>query len=139
MLFSFLTIENDWNPVTWEDAQKAKRHSTAYRISKKLAEEAAWKFVGEQKPEFDIMTILPALVFGPCEHDMSSLKFLNESNAQIWQIVSEVKNADVPPTKMWEWVDVRNVAVAHVAALQEGVKGNQRFLLGGGEFTWQKV
>jgi len=45
----------------------------------------------------------------------------------------------VPPTLMWQWVDVRDVAEAHVNALDPAVKGNQRFLLGAGEFTWQKI
>ena len=139
ILFRVLAIEIDWNPVTWEDAQTTKQPITAYRASKKFAEKAAWEFIDEKKPGFNIITILPPMVFGPCEHDVSSLPFLNESNAQIWKILSAGENAHVPPTGMWEWVDVRNVANAHIAALEPGVQGNQRFLLGGGEFTWQKV
>ena len=78
------------------------------------------------------------MVFGPCEHDVS-LDSLNESNSQIWRIVSGGKDAKVPPTVMWQWADVRDVAAAHVAAIGDGVEGNQRFLLSGGEFTWQMV
>lgn len=78
------------------------------------------------------------MVFGPCEHDVS-IDSLNESNAQIWRIVSGGRDAKVPPTGVWRWVDVRDVAAAHVAAIKEGVKGNQRFLVSGGEFSWQKV
>lgn len=78
------------------------------------------------------------MVFGPCEHDVT-LATLNESNAQIWKILSGGKEGVVPPTGMWQWVDVRDVAEAHVNALDPAVKGNQRFLLGAGEFTWQKV
>lgn len=78
------------------------------------------------------------MVFGPMEHDVT-LESLNESNAQIWRIISGGKDATVPPTGVWRWVDVRDVATAHVAAIEPGVKGNQRFLVSGGEFTWQKV
>jgi nucleoside-diphosphate-sugar epimerase len=139
MAIHVLTIEKDWNPVTWEDAQTTTEQITAYRASKTFAEKAAWKFVNDKKPEFDLITFQPPMVFGPLKHHVPPLDSLNESNALICGIVSAGKNADVPPTGMWEWVDVRNVATAHVAALEQGVKGNQRFLLGGGEFTWQKV
>jgi len=78
------------------------------------------------------------MVFGPCEHDVK-LDSLNESNAQIWRIVSSGRDGTVPPTGMWGWVDVRDVAAAHVAAIDDKVKGNRRFLVSGGEFSWQKV
>jgi len=78
------------------------------------------------------------MVFGPCEHDVK-LDSLNESNAQIWRIVSSGREGTVPPTGMWRWVDVRDVAAAHVAVIDDKVKGNQRFLVSGGEFSWQKV
>jgi nucleoside-diphosphate-sugar epimerase len=68
-----------------------------------------------------------------------TLESLNESNAQIWRIVSGGKDEKVPPTGNWRWVDVRDVAAAHVAAIDPSVKGNQRFLVSGGEFSWQKV
>jgi len=94
--------------------------------------------VEEQKPHFDIITINPPMVFGPMEHDVT-LESLNESNAQIWRIISGGKDAKVPPTGTWGWVDVRDVAAAHVASIESGCKGNQRFLLCAGDFTWQKV
>ena len=72
------------------------------------------------------------------EHDVT-LESLNESNAQIWRIISAGKDGKVPPTGVWRWVDVRDVAAAHVASIEPGVKGNQRFLVADGEFTWQKV
>jgi len=78
------------------------------------------------------------MVFGPCEHDVT-LDSLNESNSQIWRIISGGKDKEVPPTGVFRWVDVRDVATAHVAALEEKVKGNQRFLVSGGEFSWQRV
>ena len=111
---------------------------TAYRASKKFPEQAVWDFIQEQEPQFDVITIQPPMVFGPCEHDVT-LATLNESNAQIWKVISGGKNGVVPATGMWQWVDVRNVAEAHVKALGPAVKGNQRVLLGAGEFTWQKV
>ena len=77
-------------------------------------------------------------MFGPCEHDVT-LETLNESNSQLWRIVSGGADAKVPPTGVWRWVDVRDVAMAHVSAIEPSVEGNQRFLISGGEFTWQRV
>jgi nucleoside-diphosphate-sugar epimerase len=131
-------VESDWNPITWEEAQTTKTHSTGYRASKKFAEKAAWEFMDEFHPHFDIITIQPPLVFGPCQHDVT-LNNLNESNAQVWRIISGGKNAIVPPTTVYRFVDVRDVAAAHVAAIDLSVKGNQRFLISSGEYTWQRV
>lgn len=78
------------------------------------------------------------MVFGPCEHDVT-LESLNESNDQIWRIISSGPDTKVPPTSSFRWVDVRDVASAHVAAIDPSVKGNQRFLISGGEFSWQEV
>jgi nucleoside-diphosphate-sugar epimerase len=130
--------EKDWNPITWDEALKTDQHITGYRASKTFAEKAAWDFLDEKKPHFDIITIQPPLVFGPYEHDVT-LETLNESNSQIWRIISSGPDAIVPPTAVFRWVDVRDVATAHVNAIYFSVKGNQRFLVSGGEFTWQKV
>jgi nucleoside-diphosphate-sugar epimerase len=92
----------------------------------------------ENKPHFDIITIQPPMVFGPCEHDVT-IESLNESNAQIWRIITSGKEGKVPPTSNFRWVDVRDVATAHVSAISDEVKGNQRFLVSGGEFSWQRV
>lgn len=54
--------------------------------------------------------------------------------------MSSGKDAKVPPTGVWRWVDVRDVAAAHVVAINLSVKGNQRFLVcGEEEFSWQKA
>jgi nucleoside-diphosphate-sugar epimerase len=133
-----IDAENDWNPITWPEAESTTVTITAYRASKTLAERSAWKFLEEHHPHFDIITILPPLVFGPCIHDVQ-LSTLNESNSQIWALVSGTEDVVVPPTGQWRWVDVRDVAAAHVNALEPHVQGNQRFLVSGGEFTWQRV
>ena len=41
----------------------------AYRASKVMAERAAWEFVKEKQPRFDIVTICPPLVIGMLQHD----------------------------------------------------------------------
>ncbi|KAG9052571.1 methylglyoxal reductase (NADPH-dependent) gre2, partial [Serendipita sp. 407] len=46
--------EEDWNPVTEEEALTADG-ITVYRASKTFAEKAAWKFMEEKKPSFDLV------------------------------------------------------------------------------------
>lgn len=51
-----------------------------YNASKKLAEEAAWHFMEENKPVFDLTVINPDIVIGPMLHPVSGPKSINESN-----------------------------------------------------------
>ena len=56
--------------------------------SKTCAERAAWEFVEKQKPNFDLVTLCPPLVFGPVIHSLKSLDELNTSNKRIWGLLS---------------------------------------------------
>jgi nucleoside-diphosphate-sugar epimerase len=49
--------EEDWNPVTWDEACNSDNPTAVYCASKKFAELAGFKFVEEQKPSFDIATM----------------------------------------------------------------------------------
>ena len=66
----------------------------AYRASKVKAERAAWEFVEKEKPQFDIVTIMPPLVFGPIEQQVDSPESLNTSVAQWWAYLNGEKSAD---------------------------------------------
>ncbi|KAG8688192.1 methylglyoxal reductase (NADPH-dependent) gre2 [Ceratobasidium sp. 394] len=70
--------EKDWNPVNTllgfpylEQSliysakiteEEAKTPITGYRAAKKLAEKAAWDFIDNNKPSFDLVTINPPMV-----------------------------------------------------------------------------
>ena len=77
--------EKDWNPVTYEQA-KTGDGATAYCASKTLAEKAAWDFVEKEKPNFDIATICPPMIYGPLDHD-ANLDHLNTSSADIYRFL----------------------------------------------------
>lgn len=65
--------EEDWNtysPAQVEEKGKDVAPADAYRASKTLAERAAWKFVEENKPKWDIVTLCPPLVLGPIEQQV---------------------------------------------------------------------
>lgn len=48
-----------------------------YRASKTLAERAAWKYVEENKPDWDLVTVCPPYVLGPIIHEAATPESLN--------------------------------------------------------------
>lgn len=53
---SYVYSSKDWSPLTYEDGKNSKDQLEVYLASKKLSEEAAWKFVEEKKPGFTLST-----------------------------------------------------------------------------------
>lgn len=97
----------------------------AYRGSKKFAELEAWKFVEERKPHFDLVTLCPPMTFGPVVHPISSIDKLNESNAVLWSVAKGA--SPLPVSRVPFWIDVRDLATAHVQALLVKDAGGKRF------------
>ncbi|KAL4880827.1 hypothetical protein BJY04DRAFT_190893 [Aspergillus karnatakaensis] len=124
--------EKNWNPVTWEEGLES---SQTYRASKTFAEKAAWDFFEKEKPNFDIATINPPLVLGPVVHYLSSLDAINTSNARISRFVRGLEKDSIPPTVTFLWVDVRDVALAHVRAIEVPEAGAQRFFVTAGTYA----
>jgi nucleoside-diphosphate-sugar epimerase len=124
----FTYTSSDWNPLTYaESAAPTTSAVIAYRGSKKFAELAAWDFVKDNKPAFDIATLCPPMTFGPVVHPVESVDKLNESNAMLWKVASGER--PLPVARVPFWVDVRDVAQAHVEALVRPEAGGKRFLL----------
>ncbi|KAJ5176103.1 uncharacterized protein N7482_001980 [Penicillium canariense] len=128
--------EKEWNPVTW---QEALDHSNVYRASKTFAEKAAWEFVEKEKPNFDIATINPPLVFGPIVHYLNSLEAINTSNQRFRNLIQGQMKEQLPPTGIFIYVDVRDVALAHVRAIEVPEAGGQRFFVTAGYFTNKEI
>ncbi|KAH8899120.1 NAD dependent epimerase/dehydratase [Thozetella sp. PMI_491] len=117
----------DWNPLTYQQAiDPASDAVVAYRGSKKFAELAAWDFVRDQKPQFDIVTLCPPMTFGPVVHPVENLASLNESNAMLWKVASGGR--PLPVARVPFWIDVRDLATAHVEALLRPEVGGRRYI-----------
>ncbi|KAH8426572.1 SDR family oxidoreductase [Aspergillus melleus] len=129
--------EADWNPVTYEQAKTADG-ATAYCASKVLAEKAAWDFLEREKPAFTIATICPPMVYGPVEHHVASMDRLNESAADVYRFMNG-STAEIPPTGFPTWVDVRDVAEAHLRAFASEAAANQRFFTTAGKFAYEQM
>lgn len=122
----FTYTAKDWNPLTYEEAiNPATSAVVAYRGSKKFAELEAWEVV-KTSPGFDIVTLCPPMTFGPVVHPVDRVEDLNESNAMLWRVASGL---DLPEARVPFWVDVRDLAVAHVEALLKAEAGNKRFVV----------
>ncbi|KAF1968806.1 NAD(P)-binding protein, partial [Bimuria novae-zelandiae CBS 107.79] len=129
--------EEDWNPITFEEAQE--NASAGYRASKTFAEKAAWEFLEKEKPHFTIATINPPLVFGPIIHALDSLDNLNTSNQRILAAAQGRWKDEIAATGVHLWVDVRDVAEAHVAAAEKEEAANKRFFTVAGHFSNKEI
>jgi len=129
--------EKDWNPITYEEAAKGNA-IMGYVGSKKLAEKTAWDFLEKEKPHFEITTMCPPMVFGPIEHHIEQLKDLNESQRNIYDYTSgQKKEIEAPRTVIY--VDVRDLALAHVLAYESSKAANQRYFISAGSYSWQDL
>ena len=107
--------ENDWS----DPENPAISH---YSKSKTLAERAAWEFVENENNPFELAVINPALVIGP-----SLSGDLGESNKAIEMVATGKMPVAVP--LQFGYVDVRDVAAAHILAMQNPASNGERFAL----------
>ena len=129
--------EEDWNPINKEQA--VENPANGYRASKTFAERAAWDFLEKEKPNFTIATMCPPLVLGPIVHYLNSLDGLNTSNQRIRDIMLGKAKDEIPPTGTYIWVDVRDLADAHVAAIEKDEAANKRFFITAGYFSNKEI
>lgn len=126
----FTYTGEDWNPITYEESiHPSTSGFIAYRGSKKFAELAAWEFIKDKKkpsPGFDLVTLCPPLTFGPVRHPVQNVDSLNESNSGLWKIASGV--TPLPRARVPFWIDVRDLAQAHVGALLRPEAGGRRYV-----------
>ncbi|MCJ1290332.1 methylglyoxal reductase (NADPH-dependent) gre2 [Xylographa carneopallida] len=129
--------EKDWNPITEEEA--IQNPMNGYRASKTFAEQAAWDFVEKEKPNFTIATCNPPMVFGPVVHYLNSLDAVNTSNQRIRDIMTGASKEKLTPSGVFLWVDVRDIAFAHVLAAEKAEAANKRFFITAGYFSNKEI
>jgi nucleoside-diphosphate-sugar epimerase len=109
-------------------ADPADPQFDAYRVSKILAERAAWDFMSRPGGSTELTTILPGAVFGPL------LAAENLGSVRIIQGLLKGKPPAIPRLGFWI-VDVRDLADLHIRAMTEPAAAGQRFIAAG-EFMW---
>ncbi|KAG2734929.1 hypothetical protein G9P44_001143 [Scheffersomyces stipitis] len=132
----FKANEDLWYGVTYEEGSKDP--SIAYTASKVFAEKAAWEFVETNKPNFSLSTILPPYVFGPQAQDESAKGQLNIS-AEFVAAVYRLSKIDKVPEVFGPFVDVRDVAKAHVIAFENDEAKGKRIITYSGRFHSQTI
>ncbi|CAE6496853.1 unnamed protein product [Rhizoctonia solani] len=132
---------NEYSPKQVREKGKDAAPLDKYRASKTLAEKAAWAYVESNKPKWDIATVNPPMVFGPLLHQVESPESLNTSIASLYKILhaKEETPKEVLLAPAFNFIDVRDVALAHVRALEVPEAGGQRFIVAGGPYCWQDI
>lgn len=132
---SHVNNEESWNEILWEEAKKDP--IMGYRGSKTFAEKAAWDFLKNEKPNFSINYVNPSFVFGPQAFDSEVKDSLNTSSEILNSYLKMTADLDVPAT-VGGYVDVRDVAKAHLVAFEKDI-ANERLLLNAGRFCGQDI
>ncbi|MEQ8691641.1 MAG: aldehyde reductase, partial [Pseudomonadales bacterium] len=116
--------EADWN-------EKSSIARNPYYFSKTQAERAAWDFVSEHQPGWALITINPFMVLGP-----SHTPSLNTTN----QIFVDLMVGKYPVifALTWGFVDVRDVALAHLRAMERPAASG-RYLCAGETRSMRQV
>jgi nucleoside-diphosphate-sugar epimerase len=111
-------------------------------VWQKFAEQSAWTFHETHAPSFSLATINNTYTFGLVPRSLASLGELNTSNQRIRDLVQGRMrdSGGVPPTApVFTFVDVRDVALAHVRALTVPEAGGKRFYVVGGFFSNSRI
>ncbi|ODQ50515.1 D-lactaldehyde dehydrogenase [Saitoella complicata NRRL Y-17804] len=130
--------EEDWNH---DSINHLDNPMHAYLASKSEAEKAAWKFIETEKPKFELAVINPVYVFGPYIHQVKDAESINTSVGLVFNYLSG-NATDVQvnqPTDPTFYVDVRDIAEAHIKAYEVKEAAGQRFICTGGPFTYQQI
>lgn len=113
----------------WNEKSSAKRNP--YYYSKTQAERAAWAFVNRDNIGFDLVVINPFMVAGP-----SLSTGISTSN----QLFIDIANGQYPALMAlnWGFVDVRDVAQAHVRAMTSP-NGKGRYICSAGNMDMRQI
>ncbi|KAF9517341.1 hypothetical protein BS47DRAFT_524000 [Hydnum rufescens UP504] len=131
--------ETVWNtPATtqFEALGKGTHPSTVYAASKTYAEQSSWAWVKEQKPSWDLVTILPPYIWGPYIHQAGKPNFGSSPGLLLDNVL---KGPDTSGAYAGDSADVRDIAGIHVLALENPDAGGERVLIGTDSFAWQDV
>ena len=129
-IFDTLEEKTDYDETDWSDPENPS--ISHYAKSKTLAEKAAWDFVDNEDNPFELAVINPALVIGP-----SLSSDLGESNKAIAMVTTGKMPVAVP--LQFGYVDVRDVAAAHVLAMQNYNSNGERFALAEKDLWYKDV
>lgn len=127
--------ESSWNNISYEDA--IVNPVFAYYGAKLFAEKIAWKFA-EENPDIKLVSVNPVWVFGPQAFEAEVSDKLNASN-EIINTLTKLGPSDDFEKDKGGFIDVRDVARAHLAALDDVNVIGKRLYLTNGKFSAQHI
>ncbi|KNG81925.1 dihydroflavonal-4-reductase [Aspergillus nomiae NRRL 13137] len=108
-------------------------HALKYSASKILAHQATRDFLKKNHPHYTLVTFHPTFVLGP-SLVQNTAEEISGMNALFWSSLQLEK-----PRIANAWVHVRDVADAHIKALEADVRTGQEFILSRPVVSWEKV
>ncbi|KAI0061189.1 NAD(P)-binding protein [Artomyces pyxidatus] len=127
--------ENVWNTNVLEMVHdKSSSPWSVYQTAKTLAEKAAFAYVKDNQPAYDLVTIQPSYNYGPIIHQTGK-----ELGSTPGMFISTFASPDTTGKLIGDWVDVRDTAELHVLALQNQAIGGERLMTTTGLFAWQDL
>lgn len=123
--YSKVFTEDDWTDLAGPDV-------TAYSASKTLAEQRAWELAEAAGATSRLAVINPSAILGPLIDDDPGTSAL---------IVQRILKGEMPivPNIILEYVDVRDVATAHVRALSDPVACGRRHILSDASLSLMEI
>ena len=153
--YQHATVYNEscWNPIKWEDALantwEAYRSSKVIMLTPRLpvapnlvqtfAEKAAWDFMRDETPSFDLSVLNPSMAFGPVAAQQMRGGALNTSNSRILDFIEGKAKQYLPKSDTFLWVDVRDAALGHVRAIEVPEAGGKRIFLTAGYYSNKRI
>jgi dihydroflavonol-4-reductase len=129
-IFHGMELKEYYDETDWSDPENPSIDH--YSKSKTLAERAAWDFIESEGNPFEFTVINPALVIGP-----TLSGDLGESNKAIQMVATGKMPVAVP--LQFGYVDVRDVAAAHILAMQNPSSNGERFALAEKDLWYKDV
>ncbi|KAK0199488.1 D-lactaldehyde dehydrogenase [Desarmillaria ectypa] len=135
--------EADWNEQAVNEVEEKRSNASfaaKYCASKTLAEKAAWDFFDKNKAtlSWDLSVINPPNVHGPFINEVANPQSLGYATNEWYNIVvSGSMSPEDMATQGHCWVDVRDLAEAHVRTLFIEAAGGERIIVSAGPYVWQ--
>jgi len=132
--FGSKPAEHVYTDVDWLSEEFLTEKQAWYPLAKLMGEKAAWEASRQPSCPWQLAVMLPTQIFGPM---LDGQPHLNTSSGTVAAFV----NGGLPkiPNAHMSCVDVRDVAEAHVRALETEGSWGRRFLLVGATPSFEEV
>ncbi|KAK8175600.1 hypothetical protein IWX90DRAFT_497939 [Phyllosticta citrichinensis] len=131
--------EEDWSNADWDEAAESTDALKGFIAAKELAERAQHDFVEKNNASFNVTTLVPSSLLGPAINNIETMDHLSPSVQGVWYLIKNVMRS-TGQVGVPYFTDVRDLAEAHVKAMEAGSEGgNKRYLVVNGPATGDRA